>query len=269
MKLSIVGLDIFALDFKMKGWACHEIKVRYALRRTQKALLNEHKFPIIDRISNLNCLALPTLRRKHPLLRDWSRTFANNSKQPKDEKTEPPVVRNRRDLVISWIQQLRSPPNIITSLRILSTPYISYLIIYQHYEWALCGCFAASASDLIDGWMARRFNMTTVLGSYLDPLADKALINVVALSLWYVEILPAPLVALWALKDLGLCIGTYNYVARVTDKETFVTNPATTPLKVSATQISKFNTGLQFITLSVALVQPVYGVDPVLLQSFW
>jgi phosphatidylglycerophosphate synthase len=254
----------------MKGWACHEMKLRSAFRRTQRALLEEHKFRIVARVSNLNGLSSPRICRNYPLLSDWNRTFANSAKQPRDEKTDPPVVvRNRRDLVISWIQQLRSPPNMITSLRILSTPYISYLIIYQQYEWALCGCFAASASDLIDGWMARKFNMTTVLGSYLDPLADKALINVVALSLWYVEILPAPLVALWALKDLGLCIGTYNYVARVTDKETFVTNPATTPLKVSATQISKVNTGLQFITLSVALVQPVYGVDPALLQSFW
>jgi phosphatidylglycerophosphate synthase len=253
----------------MKGWACHEIQLRQAFRRAQKAPLVEYKFRRFDRVSNSAVLAPTTLRRNHPLLRECFRTLASNSKQRSDEKTDPPVVRNRRDFVESWIQQLRSPPNVITSLRILSTPYISYLIIYEHYEWALCGCCAASASDVIDGWMARKFNMTTVLGSYLDPLADKALINVVALSLWYVQILPAPLVALWAIKDLGLCIGTYKYVARVTDKDTFVTNPATTPLKVSATQISKVNTGLQFITLSVALLQPVYGVDPVLLQSFW
>ena len=111
--------------------------------------------------------------------------------------------------------------------------------------------------------------MNTVLGSYLDPLADKALVNTIAVSLWYVELLPTPVVALWALRDVGLCIGTYRYVAGMTERERFVANPGTTPLKVSATKISKVNTGLQFVTLSTALLQPIYGVDPLLLQSFW
>lgn len=154
-------------------------------------------------------------------------------------------------------------------MRILSTPYLSYLIVTEQYEWALCGCFVASVSDLIDGWMARTFDMNTVLGSYLDPLADKALVNTVAVSLWYVQLLPTPLVALWALRDAGLCLGTYRYVAGMTEREKFVANPGTTPLKVSATKISKVNTGLQFVTLSAALLQPIYGLDPMLLQSFW
>lgn len=168
-----------------------------------------------------------------------------------------------------WMEQLQSPPNIITTLRILSTPYLSYLIVTEQYELALYGGFLAATSDCLDGFIARRYNMQTVLGSFLDPLADKLLINVVAVSLCYTEVLPVPLIALWAMRDVGLCIGTYVVVSGRTKEGNFVIDPGTTPLQISATTISKINTGLQFLTLSLGVVQPVYALDPLILQSCW
>lgn len=254
----------------LSGWIRHGTTVHCTLRRTSAtSVLTTQRFRALGYLVRADIHLRRGLHENHQLVGRSFRTYSTSSQRPSDDGKKEAPIRNRRDLLISWMHQLRSPPNIITSMRILSTPYLSYLIVAEHYEWALCGCFVASASDLIDGWIARTFSMNTVLGSYLDPLADKTLVNTVAVSLWYVELLPTPLVALWALRDVGLCIGTYRYVALMTEKERYVANPGTTPLKVSATRISKVNTGMQFITLSAALLQPIYGMDPIMLQSFW
>jgi cardiolipin synthase (CMP-forming) len=187
----------------------------------------------------------------------------SNSQSPKKSKDQD-------DGMDHWIRQIQSPPNIITSLRILSTPMVSYwIVVMGQYEFALYGCLVFAASDWIDGWIAREYNMTTVLGTYLDPLADKIWINSLALSLAYVDILPTPLVALWAVRDVILVVGTYQYVAQRTETGQSIVNPGTTPLQVKATTISKVNTAFQFLTIFIGLVQPVYHLHPVLLESVW
>lgn len=165
-----------------------------------------------------------------------------------------------------WIEQLRSPPNIITSMRIISAPFLSYLIVTQQYEVAVQGLMIAGVSDAFDGYLARNFNMKTVLGSYLDPLADKVLVNSLAVSLCYEEILPIPVVVLWFLRDLSFVLASYLYVRANTKSGEWVVDPATTPLKVSPSTIGKANTVLQFGTLSVALIQPIYNIDPAVLE---
>lgn len=199
--------------------------------------------------------------------------FHQKSKVATTDEPLPTIARSNesksQELSRHWMEQLQSPPNIITSLRILSTPYLSYLIITQQYEMALYGACIAGASDVIDGYIARRYEMKTVLGSFLDPLADKLLINVMALSLCYADILPVPLIMLWAARDVTLVVGTYIVVSGRTKRGDFVIDPSTTPLQVSATNISKLNTALQFLTLAIGVVQPVYGLDPFLLESCW
>lgn len=69
-------------------------------------------------------------------------------------------------------------PNALTSLRILSVPFINYYIFAGQHEVA-CGLFVASAlTDALDGYIARNVpNQLSHLGSILDPLADKLLIG--------------------------------------------------------------------------------------------
>lgn len=69
-----------------------------------------------------------------------------------------------------WMYQLQSPPNVITVARLLSTPLLSYWIITQQTVLAVSGCLLAAISDVADGYLARRANMSTTLGTYLDPL---------------------------------------------------------------------------------------------------
>lgn len=77
-------------------------------------------------------------------------------------------------------KELWTIPNIITYFRILCIPAYIVLMAFAGLRadavllYVALGVFAvAAASDLVDGWIARRFNMTSGIGMALDPLADK------------------------------------------------------------------------------------------------
>ena len=79
-----------------------------------------------------------------------------------------------------------SIPNIITLGRIMLVPIIVWAIVSSQMEVAFAVFLIAGISDAVDGFLAKRFNMTSELGALLDPLADKALLVsiYVALGIW-------------------------------------------------------------------------------------
>jgi cardiolipin synthase len=84
----------------------------------------------------------------------------------------------RRISVITPHENIYTIPNILTFSRLLATPVIGYLVLHDNHVWA-AGLFAyAGISDLVDGWIARKYNLQTVVGSVIDPMADKALMTV-------------------------------------------------------------------------------------------
>jgi CDP-diacylglycerol--glycerol-3-phosphate 3-phosphatidyltransferase len=73
---------------------------------------------------------------------------------------------------------------ILTYFRIISGPIIFFLIVvFQSYGIALSILLLASASDYWDGYLARKYSLTSVLGAVLDPVADKILITFVLIGL--------------------------------------------------------------------------------------
>lgn len=206
------------------------------------------------------CISVWSLkrRREHAVFS----FFFSSHHQKNDEKSD-------EDVVSHWLEQLKSIPNIITISRIASTPLLAYLIISEQHTAALIGCCVAGVSDVADGFLAKRYDMGTVLGTYLDPLADKILINVLAVSLCYTGSLPTPLVALWMTRDVALTGASYWYVKQNTRKGKPVMDPLTTPLKINPTNTSKLNTALQFATLSTAIINPIYPLDDLLWTLCW
>src|SRR5579871_1992957 len=69
-----------------------------------------------------------------------------------------------------------SLPNLITLARLLLAPLAVLMIVSQRYLFAFVIFVSAGVSDAVDGFIAKRFNLRTELGAYLDPLADKALL---------------------------------------------------------------------------------------------
>ena len=65
-------------------------------------------------------------------------------------------------------------PNALTASRIVSAPFLGMAIVHGETSKALAILAYAALTDVADGWIARRLNQQSDLGSYLDPLADKA-----------------------------------------------------------------------------------------------
>lgn len=60
---------------------------------------------------------------------------------------------------------------------------MGYLVLYDYNAWAV-GLFAyAGFTDLLDGWIARKWNLKTVVGTVIDPMADKALMTTLTICL--------------------------------------------------------------------------------------
>lgn len=75
--------------------------------------------------------------------------------------------------------------------RLIAAPVVGYLIIHDLHAPAL-GLFAyAGITDLVDGWIARKWGLQTVLGTVIDPMADKALMTVVTVTLAMKGALPS------------------------------------------------------------------------------
>ena len=97
-------------------------------------------------------------------------------------------------------------PNLITLGRLLTVPITVYLLMQSAYLAAFILFLLAGASDALDGYLAKRNNQTTELGAILDPLADKALLVGVYVTLGLQGNLPNWLVLLVVFRDV-LIIG--------------------------------------------------------------
>jgi len=80
--------------------------------------------------------------------------------------------------------------NKITTLRILLTPFFISLILYGKFNLALIVFIIAVISDAVDGYLARKHNQWTKLGSMIDPIADKIVIISAFVCLTFVKDLP-------------------------------------------------------------------------------
>lgn len=103
-------------------------------------------------------------------------------------------------------------PNILCYIRILLVPVFVFLFIKEYYWQSALVVIVASATDVIDGWVARHFNMITDWGKFIDPLADKLmqlamLIMAIFKNTWVVI-----LISVFLLKEIiMLIVGLYIY----------------------------------------------------------
>jgi CDP-diacylglycerol--glycerol-3-phosphate 3-phosphatidyltransferase len=96
-------------------------------------------------------------------------------------------------------------PNIITLIRISVVPFLFILLTEPGEFWSLILAilFAlASITDMLDGYLARKYNMITTMGKFLDPLADKLIVNTAMILMIPIGRIPAWIVAVTIIRDL-------------------------------------------------------------------
>ena len=136
----------------------------------------------------------------------------------------------------SWL------PNALTVGRILAVPPLIYLLLTGQYPLALAVAVFAGITDLLDGWLARRFGWESRFGSLADPAADKLLMTASYLTLAWLSHLPWWLVALVIFRDLVIVIGGWVY-HRCFER-----------LEAQPTQLSRFNTFAQVFLMWYVLI---------------
>lgn len=141
-----------------------------------------------------------------------------------------------------------SIPNILTLLRILLTPVFIILILKHLYPQALLVFALAGISDALDGFIARCFDQRTLLGAYLDPLADKLLLVSSFVCLGMMKVLPAWLAVLVIARDIIIILGIA--ILTITQKS----------YDVQPSGISKCTTATQLVTIMVILLHQSFGL---------
>ena len=134
-------------------------------------------------------------------------------------------------------------PNMLTVGRMIVVPPIVWLLLNGQYQWALALAIFAGVSDLLDGWLARRFDWQSSFGSFADPLADKLLMMATYLTLGWLGELPWWLILLVVFRDLVIVGGGMIYHIRF---EKVVAEP---------TPLSRFNTFCQVFLMWFVLVR--------------
>lgn len=122
--------------------------------------------------------------------------------------------------------QALTPANQLTLLRMLAVPCFALLVIYGYLGWALLTLIGAGITDALDGLIARRSGQKTVLGAWLDPMADKLLMAttfvVLALPLPHLtNRLPLWLTVLVISRDVGI-VATVAIVNLAIGRRTFM-----------------------------------------------
>jgi cardiolipin synthase len=134
-------------------------------------------------------------------------------------------------------------------------PIVVWAITSGEMRIAFLLFLAAGISDGIDGFLAKRFHMTSELGAYLDPLADKALIMSIYVSLGIAGALPIFLVILVVSRDI-MIIGAF-LLAWLVGK----------PMPVRPLLVSKVNTVAQIFLATLVLAEQAFGFDAAMVST--
>jgi len=142
-----------------------------------------------------------------------------------------------------------SIPNLITLGRILLVPIVVWAISSGAMWIAFVLFLAAGVSDAVDGFLAKRFGMTSELGSYLDPLADKVLIVSIYVALGINGVIPGWLVILVVSRDI-MIVGAVMLSWLIGS-----------PVKVKPLLVSKLNTVAQIVFACVVLGSLGFNIE--------
>ena len=140
-------------------------------------------------------------------------------------------------------------PNLITIGRLIIVPLVIVMIGQEGWATAFVLFVLAGISDAVDGFIARRFDMRSEFGAYIDPLADKALLVSIYVTLAITGELPGWLAVLVVSRDAMI-------VAAI-----IVSWLMERPVAIKPLFISKLNTGAQIAFAALVLSTRAFAID--------
>lgn len=133
-------------------------------------------------------------------------------------------------------------PNLISIYRLLTIPFVAWLMLVDLLFYAAFFTLLIAISDFLDGFLARKLNVKSELGAYLDAIADKAFVISIFILIGNLNLLPLSVIILVVSRDI-IILGAFiiSFFAGIKTKFN--------PLK-----ISKANTFFQFFLVIVTLL---------------
>jgi cardiolipin synthase (CMP-forming) len=140
-------------------------------------------------------------------------------------------------------------PNFITIGRLVLVPLVVTMMAQGRWMTAFLLFVVAGISDAVDGFLAKRFDMASELGAYLDPLADKALIVSIYVTLAVLNVIPVWIVILVVSRDIMIVSAVI--LSWLMDK----------PVEIAPIVISKLNTAAQISFAALVLGARAFQFD--------
>jgi cardiolipin synthase len=134
------------------------------------------------------------------------------------------------------LRQILTAPNQLTLLRMIFLPFIVINLVKDDYKWALGLFVLAGLSDGLDGLLARKLHQQTLLGQYLDPIADKLLMSTMFLVLSIEHLIPWKYTVVVFSRDISILLvsGVLFMIAGLRDFRPSIFGKANTLAQVAA-----------------------------------
>ncbi len=145
-------------------------------------------------------------------------------------------------------REIYTLPNLLTSLRIVLVPFVIWRLAVLDMTGAFWLFAVAALTDLLDGNLARLLNQRSVLGAWLDPIADKLMLLSTLFMLAWDGVLPAYLALLVGVRDAVILAGAAAY------------RRLTGGLDVHPTISGKVATFVEFVLVALALADAAHGL---------
>jgi cardiolipin synthase (CMP-forming) len=143
----------------------------------------------------------------------------------------------------SRLNPMRAMPNLLTIARICLAPFLVTAILERQFALSFALFIAAGLTDALDGTLARVLQQRTMLGQYLDPVADKLLLSTLFLVLTHMGLIPARVTVLVFGRDLGILLVAALLYAAVGRRE------------FKPSLFGKANTVTQILAVAVVLLE--------------
>ena len=133
-------------------------------------------------------------------------------------------------------RQILTAPNQLTLLRMIFLPFIVINVVKHDFKWALALFILAGMSDGLDGLLARTLHQQTLLGQYLDPIADKLLMSTMFLVLSIERMIPWKYTVVVFSRDVSILLisGVLFMIAGLRDFRPSIFGKANTFAQVAA-----------------------------------
>lgn len=177
-------------------------------------------------------------------------TYVLNNNNNDDDKDEKMKIKFKYNMD----KEIYTIPNMITMSRIVSSPFLTYAIINDMKYSALIGCCIFGLTDWLDGYIAKVYNQMSVLGAFLDPVADKVFVGALSIGLCYKGLIPLGLASIIIGRDVILIIG--SFILRIRERPAgspFFDTTYSATFEIAPSTLSKINTGCQFTLVAFTL----------------